>query len=140
MRNHPDEKPNRPALFGAGSLLAIYWIAAFTGTHIPSVPGELVEVLGDKILHYLAFGGLAFLAARYCRQRLGGYNFTKAVFIFVILISYGIIDEVTQPYVGRSCSPWDWLADILGTVSGLAAYAGWRWLMPTGEPATQTVR
>ena len=35
---------------------------------------------------------------------------------------YGVIDEVTQPMVGRTMDGVDWLADIAGAATGLALF------------------
>jgi VanZ family protein len=58
-----------------------------------------------------------------------------------VSISYGVIDECLQIPVGRTADILDWIADSVGAVSGLLAYAVMRcWLMRRGKsrPAQQT--
>jgi VanZ family protein len=40
-----------------------------------------------------------------------------AGFVLGLLI-LGALDEITQPYIGRTCDLYDWLADLSGVVSG----------------------
>ena len=64
---------------------------------------------GDKILHFLAFGTLAFLVDyAFPRRRFG---FAK----IILLILYGLAIEVVQSYLPyRSASAADLLADVFG--------------------------
>jgi VanZ family protein len=38
------------------------------------------------------------------------------------ILLVAIADEVTQPSFGRDASVWDWLADALGSVTGLFVF------------------
>lgn len=45
------------------------------------------------------------------------------VCLFVVAACYGAVDELGQiPIPGRHADIWDWVADMLGAVAGLAAY------------------
>ena len=44
--------------------------------------------------------------------------------IFVVLGCYGIVDELLQIPVGRTCEVNDWFADLGGIVVGLILVAG----------------
>jgi VanZ family protein len=91
--------------------LVAYWIALFAATHYPRIPipGEVPH--GDKLVHFTAFGLLAFL-------------FRKAVPLGVwpsaaILIAYAALDEWLQQFVGRFTDPIDFVANAAGIVTVL---------------------
>jgi len=100
--------------------LLIYWPTLFILAHIP-VP-QLVRSAGvsDKALHFLAYLILTFLLwfvfnpDRKARRR-------KAAFCWVAFVAatYGIVDELLQGYVGRSCDVTDFGADLAGAFTGL---------------------
>jgi VanZ family protein len=105
-----------------GGLLAVYWLALCIGTHIPKIP-EPLEVGGsDKFMHYGAYAGLAFLLAAWWTSA-GRLSLGTAVILMAICLGYGILDEQAQDLVGRDCDFWDWGADAVGTLTGLAVYA-----------------
>ena len=81
----------------------------------------------DKIAHFGVYGLLATLV---CRQTRG---WRGAVGTLVAVSAFGLTDEWHQAYVpGRSAEIADWVADTLGALVAVAAYAGWadyrRWL------------
>jgi len=99
-------------------LLALYWLAIFVGTHLPiSLKGGDGS---DKVMHFLAFTGLAFLMA----LGVGGRRPTWRTYATVLLaaLMYAGFDEVSQLLVGRHCDFWDWVADSCGTAFGLLGY------------------
>lgn len=102
--------------------LVAYWLVIFTGTHVPKVP-EPLEVGGnDKALHYIAYAGLAFLLA--CRRGSAGPLSRRGfALLFGIAAAYGVCDELLQIPVGRDASLYDWFADLIGALTGLAAFA-----------------
>lgn len=105
------------------SLLALgYFVALFAGTHVPRVPTGLTPGLSDKHLHFLAYGGLAFLlAARLsCNCPM---TWRHNVILWLVIAGYGAIDEVLQIPVGRDAEFADWLMDIAGSATGLLACA-----------------
>jgi VanZ family protein len=76
----------------------------------------------DKIEHFLAYAVLAAAAGLWISsgawQRRG---WGSLLLITGIAAAYGVIDEVHQAFVpGRNCSPWDWIADALGSAAGAA--------------------
>jgi VanZ family protein len=100
-------------------LLTLYWAALFVGTHIPrmGVPGG-----NDKLAHFLAFSGLAFLLA-WCLAALRPTR-VAILSVLAIVILYAAMDESTQLLVPtRNGDIADWLADVAGGVAGLVAYA-----------------
>ncbi|WP_164104134.1 VanZ family protein [Candidatus Laterigemmans baculatus] len=118
----------RATIFGfrlAPILLLVYWILIFTGTHLPGSELRSLHVK-DKVLHFGAFAGLAFLLAWSLPRRIGGVVPGVLVAAAVALI-YGVLDEWTQGFVShRTPSLGDLLADALGTLFGLLAYLGLR--------------
>ena len=118
---------SRPAL-----VLAAYWLLLFVGSHTPEAAPPPIGISIDKLVHLVAFTGLAWLMAAVAHHRENRFTIRAATMIFVIAILYGAMDELTQPYVGRSCDLLDWVADALGAVLGITAFAVWNWLNAEG--------
>ena len=106
-------------------VLIVYWSALFLGTHVPTVPAGVAKV-SDKLLHYLAYGGLAFLLAMDQNAR-GPLTGRRRCQIFVIVAVYAALDELLQIPVGRTADVRDWVADILGAVCGLGGHLLFCW-------------
>ena len=109
-----------PTLRIASACLVLYWIAIFIGTHIPgpAVP----HLANDKLMHFGAFGGLAFLVAWALPTREGQAHI-RGLITLTLIIGYAMIDEITQNFIpGRTCSLGDFIADAIGAVMGLTAY------------------
>lgn len=101
---------------------------------LSSVPSEVVQPSGaiplDKVAHFCFYGVLgALLAGAIGRRRVGW----GAVIVLAVAIGalYGISDEFHQRFVpGRDAAVDDWVADVLGTLTGaivavtLRAWAG----------------
>ena len=103
------------------ALLALpaYWILLFVATHYPrvAIPGEIPH--SDKLIHFTAFGLLAFLFWQFVRARrpIG----PRFVWISgVALIIYAAFDEFLQQFVGRFTDPVDFVANATGIVVVLA--------------------
>jgi VanZ family protein len=112
-------------------LLAGYWLALFTGTHVPSDFPLLPSSINDKLMHTSAFAGLAFLLASAWQQLTGRLTGRHLCAAWLLLAAYGVVDELTQIPVGRSCDIRDWVADISGITVGLLAFWLWqRWTQP----------
>jgi VanZ family protein len=130
LEPQPPMKPAALARFRALStgVLACYWLAMFTGTHWPNFTLIAYPKNTDKILHLSAYAGLSFLIAvrlelkREVRLRDG-------LWIMAVIVAYSIFDEVTQPYFGRTCDIFDALADWVGGIFGLGAFAVLRRLL-----------
>jgi VanZ family protein len=90
-------------------VLPAYWIFLFCATHFPRprLPGPIPEA--DKLVHFVAFGLLAFL-------------FWRFVWIaFLTLGIYATVDEYLQQFVNRQTSWLDGLANVAGIVLVLIA-------------------
>lgn len=116
----------------------LYGLLLVVATHSPSAKVQfLVKAVDygllapDKLLHmasYTVLGLLAMLAygSRWRRPANG----VIAVFsLFIMLATWGILDEATQPFFGRAADVIDWAYDVVGVVLGLAAgLVASRWL------------
>jgi VanZ family protein len=99
--------------------LPAYWLALFVATHYPRVPipGEIPH--GDKLVHFAAFGVLAFLFWHAVKARRPlGHRFVWVA--AAILIPYAALDEWLQQFVGRHTDPADLVANTAGIVAVLA--------------------
>lgn len=97
--------------------LIIWWLVMFTLTTMPTdkLPG--VEVIGlDKLVHTCIYGTLTALLWRALAFR----KFTGFKILFTVIATiliYAAFDEWHQPFVGRTCSIYDFAADSLGVLS-----------------------
>ena len=83
-------------------------------------PIEFVQI--DKILHAIAYGLLTFFLVQ---ARIIGRQRSNQAVIFAstaVAFIYAILDELTQPYVGRSCDPVDFIANTFGIVTVFILY------------------
>ena len=105
-------------------LLVLYWIAILTATHLPEVP-SVALARQDKMAHYVAYAGLAFLLSWAWTSR--GRDFLPRGMLFALAVAtlYGAVDELTQiPVPGRFGDWYDWLADMIGALTGTVVFAG----------------
>lgn len=82
-------------------------------THIPQeIMPERLQVRGlDKIEHIVAYGVITFLFILSLRA---SPTMLSAAVLFFAILALGAIDELTQPFVNRTASLTDWLADVTG--------------------------
>jgi len=101
-------------------MLPAYWVFLFCATHLPrpSLPVQFAE--NDKLVHFLAFGLLAFLFWRFARTFNRDLSPRFVWLALVSLMGYAALDEYLQQFVNRSTSFIDWLADLAGTALVLA--------------------
>ncbi|WP_196784274.1 VanZ family protein [Crateriforma conspicua] len=100
-------------------LLALYWLAMFTGTHLPRVDFVQLHV-GDKVKHFVGFFGLAFLL---CYVTGGRRVITRFSRVAAIVLAYAAFDEWSQGFVpGRTPDRYDFLADAAGMLAAMAMY------------------
>ena len=110
-------------------ILVVYWLAMFVGTHIPTSLPQLPGSNLDKVVHFLAYSGLALLIALNWQIHGGHLGIRHYVLVWILLAAYAALDEWTQLPVGRDGNPYDWLADITGSAAGLAIFHAIRpWL------------
>lgn len=113
----------RATIFGfrlAPILLVIYWAMLFTGTHLPGSSFRGFH-FNDKVMHFGAFAGLAFLLAWALPKSIKRIN--GLVIAAILILAYAIFDEWTQGFVpNRSPDIHDFFADTLGMLTGFLAY------------------
>jgi VanZ family protein len=118
-------------------ILAVYWLAIAIGTHLPNqVPSP--DFISDKVMHFVAFGGLAFLLS--CSLMRGAPSWRLALGLLAIAVCYGAIDEITQGLVPtREPEFKDWLADSFGAMSGMVMYLAIFRMVKKRDPVSPTV-
>ncbi|MFH0735827.1 MAG: VanZ family protein [bacterium] len=92
---------------------------------LPSVKFVEVFAISDKIEHFFAFFVLTFLFAFSVHFQTRFKNYSKAVFVIVLLIVavYGAATEIMQSFIpGRSCDFIDWLLDFSGAIIGIVVF------------------
>ena len=117
---NPEIEQNQRWRFVLTVLLVGYWCALFISTHIPMPKLGSLPQNSDKLMHFVAYAGLAFLlGARWSvSSPLTGKLAGK---VFGITAVYAVIDELLQtiPFLHRTGDPFDALADCIGSVIGL---------------------
>ena len=116
-------KTNRIRWYGT-ALFLCYWLALTVGTHLPRVPQVIVFSHGwDKLWHFLAFAGLAYLACiAWTMQPHSALKLPQFGIVLLAFSLYGALDEITQIPVGRTCELADWWADVFGTLTGVLLF------------------
>jgi len=98
-------------------VLVAAWAVAFAATHIPAKlmshhmpPERLLHLVG-----YAGLGGLFWvtLYAYGCTRRC------RVWIILTVLMLYGALDEITQPFFNRCASIVDWSFDCIGVAIAL---------------------
>lgn len=95
-------------------------LAAFTISHMPPSASPAAGWINDKVLHFLGFSILGGLTAYRFARSVGQRRMRAHLACLVFLAVYAVLDEATQPIVGRTCSFYDWLADFCGAGTGIA--------------------
>jgi hypothetical protein len=124
-------------------------------THIPqdAMPRVLTGDRFDKLEHVIAYGIMATLYLfALNRESEGSIEQVDererrrwevkgwlgvAVLIILGLATLGGVDELTQPYVNRTCDFGDWLGDVTGIV-GISAFFITKWAVIDPKRALAT--
>lgn len=108
-----DPKARRRPGPWAVAALVVYWVALGIATHIPLRMARRVQH-GDKVVHALAYAGLAsllFVSVAVFRR----VTWRTQVVLLAVLAAYATADELLQDFVPRRTSDFkDWCADLLG--------------------------
>ena len=129
MKTSASENSYRNLLPFVGAALGIYWFALFVMTHLPpemlrwgvSSADQMMADGGDKVLHFVAYAGLAFLFASWQWMR-GASDLRLTKLTIITLFSYAIIDELLQSLVSRTADIMDAGADWIGVLIGLSLF------------------
>jgi VanZ family protein len=110
-------KRARRCLFG-------FWLLLVALTHVPNpYPHRGEPQQFDKLVHFSLYATLATLALRALTLRAPGSSTTvRCAGIFALVVAFGLFDEATQPITGRDFDWFDWLADGVGAITGIAIY------------------
>lgn len=95
----------------AAILLTLILGVAVAGLALSPVSVPMPIDNADKLYHAVAFAGLSVPVSFLAPRLIPGMVIALAVF--------GGVIELVQPYVGRDCSVWDWLANVAGTAIGV---------------------
>ncbi len=115
----------------------IIWLAslgaAFIATHLPprAMPSHLP--LRDTILHVLGYCALGLATIWRLENRPVALASRRWLGWLAFLIIYVIVDELSQPLVGRSSELGDWLANVCGAILGMTAAQRF-WRRPSAGP------
>jgi len=100
--------------------LFVYWLAVFVATHLPIHDLGARTGMSDKAMHLLAYLGLVFFAwAAVSPNRKVNWVNTKVWILLVVIVWYGVADEILQGFVGRSAEVLDFAANMVGVLAGL---------------------
>jgi hypothetical protein len=98
----------------------LYFVTLFVSTHMP-IPEVVYRAnVSDKWLHFLAYMNLFFLLWFSINpDKKANWRKLAVWLIFLGAIICGWVDELSQPYTGRTCDFWDFTADAEGVSAGL---------------------
>lgn len=101
--------------------VSLYWLAMFTGTHMPNPEAVIGPEVSDKLLHFLAYFVLYVLLS--ARFRVVHAEFPKRRDHFRLLAltsAYAVVDELLQavPIINRHADVEDAVADWSGLIAG----------------------
>jgi VanZ family protein len=105
--------------------LIVYWPALFVISHIP-IPYLVRQAhVSDKSLHFVAYLILAFLLwFAFNPDRRVNWQKAAVWWVLLVIAVYGIVDELLQGCIsGRSCDTADYIADLVGTLTGLILFS-----------------
>lgn len=113
-----------------GYLLAAYWTLLFAATHMPPPDLSALPKDTDKLLHFVCYAGLACLLGLW-RSASGPLTLRSMGWVFVVVATYAVVDELLQIPINRKADTLDALADMVGALLGLSALALTQSLVPS---------
>ncbi len=109
----------------------LFTAAVLVFTHLPqeTMPSQLQKEGVDKLQHVLAYGVITFLFLISLRT---SPTMLSALLLFLVVSVIGAFDELTQPFVNRTASVTDLVADIVGILAVLffSTMRRWQFLRP----------
>lgn len=100
--------------------LVLYWPTIFILSHIPIPQAVISANVSDKSIHFIAYFVLVCLLWFVISpgQKVN-WRSSGVWWILAVIVCYGVVDEVLQARIGRSCDPADFVADMTGAFAGL---------------------
>ena len=91
----------------------LFTVAVLVFSHLPqeTMPSSLQKDGVDKLQHVLAYGVITFLFLISLRT---SPTILSALLLFLAVSAIGAFDELTQPFVNRTASVADLVANIVG--------------------------
>ncbi|MEE8169399.1 MAG: VanZ family protein [Phycisphaerae bacterium] len=116
----------RPGLRARRAILGAYTIFLVSLTHLPRTAAAAIPIqVWDKAAHASAYAVLGFLAIWSFGGACGSWRMRRWAVTFAALAVFAVLDEITQPLVGRHTELLDGVADILGVAIGMPVSAWW---------------
>lgn len=113
-------------------MCVIWFVTMATATHVPArglasivrpLPSRIGGLPVDKLMHFGAYTGFAFLAAATASLGAGRIQpVAMPLSIGPAIVVVGLIDEWSQPFVSRQFELRDWAADVAGVSAGIALF------------------
>jgi VanZ family protein len=93
----------------------------FLGSSLPQSQIHIPFSIKDKVLHFIEYGIMGYLLMRSAIRWSDNMRAMTLILLVILAGSvYAASDEIHQYFVpGRSCDIYDWLADVMGLVSGI---------------------
>ncbi len=103
---------NKSAVIG----LVLWWGFIFTLTSLPGTSLPKNSIIGiDKLVHIVMYGGLSFFLTIVLAKR-GLRDIKLLISVILITLIYAYFDEWHQPFVGRTFSHYDVIANMIGVL------------------------
>ncbi len=100
-------------------ILILYWLTIFLLSHWPTIEiktqFQIVQI--DKILHAVVYAILTFLLIYSGLFTLKSSSHLSSLLAVLVAAVYAMIDELTQPFVGRTLDTGDIAANFMGILS-----------------------
>ena len=101
-----------------------YWACLFVVTHVPLAhTGSMALHHGDKVIHVGLYYLLTRLGGRHYLSTGSGVSVAVLLTWAAVYAAYAALDELLQPFVGRTMSLGDWVADAAGIAIATLALA-----------------
>lgn len=103
----------------------VYAVGIYVASAQTSLP-QFASLLWDKAQHAFLYAGFALTLGFALTKPGASITMSRGFTAVALGALYAASDEWHQSFVpGRSADPADWLADVIGLVVGIAAYAAW---------------
>lgn len=104
------------------TLTVVYGVTLLWLTHAPNISPPSLGPFGDdsdKVIHFFAYGGLAFLVMLVLKAWKPQATVMRGAIIALVVVA--AVDELTQPLTLRHADWLDWVANSAGIIVGATA-------------------